>query len=168
MEILEVVDDQNQVVGVVPRDQVYSDFLNHRIVHIIVLNSKRQVALQLRSQNVSFLPRHWCTAAVGHVQSGESYEKAASRELKEELGIDRRLKLLAEDVFVWSQEKGSKKFIQVFLVEHDDLFSMDKNDVEKVEFFEPQEILAMLDRGEKFHPESFFILKRFINNEYVS
>lgn len=166
MELLDLVDDQNQVVGFTSRDRVYSDFLNHRIVHIILVNSKGQVTLQLRSQSVPFLPGHWCTAAVGHVQSGESYEKAAARELKEELGIEAGLKLLAEDIFIWSEEQKAKKFIQVFLVEHDGMFVTDEHDVEKAEFFEPQEILNMQAQGEKFHPESFFILHKFLNNQY--
>ena len=71
MEFLDVVDDQNQIIGQASRDALYADFLNHRIVHIIVVNSTGQVALQLRSKDVSILPNHWCTAAVGHVQVGE-------------------------------------------------------------------------------------------------
>lgn len=46
-----------------------------------------QMALQLRSQSVSFCPNHWVTAGSGHVQAGESYTEAGARELFEEIGI---------------------------------------------------------------------------------
>lgn len=45
-----------------------------------------EVLLQLR-QNTGFMDGHWAAAAAGHVDEGESFESAAWREAREELGL---------------------------------------------------------------------------------
>jgi 8-oxo-dGTP pyrophosphatase MutT (NUDIX family) len=47
-----------------------------------------EVLLQLRGDGTSYMPRHWATAAAGHVERGESVFVAAAREAREELGVD--------------------------------------------------------------------------------
>ncbi len=47
-----------------------------------------EVLLQLRGDGTSYMPRHWATAAAGHVEQGESVFVAAAREAREELGVD--------------------------------------------------------------------------------
>ena len=47
-----------------------------------------EVLLQLRGDGTTYMPRHWATAAAGHVEPGESVFVAAAREAREELGVD--------------------------------------------------------------------------------
>lgn len=53
----------------------------------VFLRSSRGVLLQLRS-NTGYMDGHWAAAAAGHVESGESVLAAATREAREELGIE--------------------------------------------------------------------------------
>lgn len=46
-----------------------------------------EVLLQLRGPGTGYKPRHWATAAAGHVELGESVHVAAAREAAEELGV---------------------------------------------------------------------------------
>ena len=87
MEFLDVVNENDEVMDRASKREVYEKLLTHRIVHILIFNDKGEMALQLQSKYKSFCPNHWCTAAAGHVLSGESYEKAALRELEEEIGV---------------------------------------------------------------------------------
>lgn len=61
--------------------------------------SQGQMALQMRSGKVPYLPGHWCFAAAGHVTSGEDYDAAAARELLEEAGVAPRIRVFIKEVF---------------------------------------------------------------------
>ncbi|MFK8077511.1 MAG: NUDIX domain-containing protein [Granulosicoccus sp.] len=87
-EWLDVVDENDEVVGRATRDEVHRDNLLHRSAHILLLNSKNQIFVQLRSLLKDNSPGLWDTSAAGHVDSGESYLQCAIRELAEELGVE--------------------------------------------------------------------------------
>ncbi len=162
MEILDIVDNKDKVMGTATRDEIYKKLLPHRIVHILIFNDKNEMALQLRSKSVSFCPLHWSTAVGGHVQSGESYEEGALREYEEELGIKSELTMLDKDIY---EAVGKpKKFLTTFTAQYNGPFAKDERDVEKVEFFPIEKIRQMVMEGEKFHPELLFILQKYFVN----
>jgi len=85
-EPMDIVDDNDQVIGQTTQGEIYSQKLTHRIVHIFVINPEtNEVYFQVRSENKSYLPGFYCTSAGGHVSAGETYEQAAKRELVEEI-----------------------------------------------------------------------------------
>src|SRR3972149_8166401 len=87
-EVLDVVDAHDRVVGNAESTDIYAKKLTHRIVHVFVVHPQtKQVYFQRRSEKKSYLPGYYCTSAGGHVRTGETYEKAAKRELHEELGL---------------------------------------------------------------------------------
>jgi len=159
MEILDVIDDNDKVIGKAPRQEVYAKSLHHRIVHILIFNDKGEMALQLRSNKCSFCPHHWSTAVGGHVQSGESYEQAALREYEEELGTKTKIEFFSKDDY---QNTGTpRKFVVSFKTKFNGPFNHDLEVVDKVEFFTIKKIKQMVDKGEKFHPELLFLLKKY-------
>jgi isopentenyldiphosphate isomerase len=158
MERLDVVDEKDEVVGEADINQIYSERLRHRIVHILLFNSEGKLALQKRSQYKSFCPGYWSTPVGGHVQKGETYEQAALREFQEELGANSPLEFLFKEVYNDSQ--GNKKFLSTFRTNYDGQFELNPEEVESIDFFTLEEIGGMIDRGEKFHPELLFLLKK--------
>lgn len=87
-ELLDVVDENDQVVGVKKRGEIHAQGLMHRSVHILVFNSDAELFIQKRSMNKDNEPGLWDSSAAGHVDSGEDYFSCAVRELGEELGIE--------------------------------------------------------------------------------
>ena len=81
VEWLDIVDENDTVVGKAPRDQIHRENHRHRSAHIVLFNSQGQVFVQLRSMNKDNSAGLWDTSAAGHVDSGESYEQCAVREL---------------------------------------------------------------------------------------
>ena len=157
MEFLDVVDDNDNVVKKAPFDEVYKKKLPHRIIHILIFNSKGEMALQLRSAKKSFAPLHWSTAVGGHVQSGETYQQAALREFQEELGTTAELEFAFNDFY--ENESGLKKFIATFKADYEGPFKINAEEVEKIEFFSMEKISEMIKAGENFHPELAFLLE---------
>ena len=158
MEFLDIVDKNDKIIGKASKEEVYKKLHIHRIVHVLIFNNKRQFLLQLRSKNVHFCPLHWSTAVGGHVKSGESYEDAAKREFKEELGTTSKLSFFSKDFY--QVPHGPGKILVTFETTYNGSFKIDSKAVAKVGFFSMEEIEKMINKGQKFDPELLFLLKK--------
>lgn len=159
MEMLDIVNDNDEVIGQADVDEIYERLLTHRIVHVLVLNKKGEMALQLRGPTVTFCPNYWSTAVGGHVSAGESYEEAALREMEEEIGINAPLELLSKETYP-DPTRNLKKILCTFKSMYDQPLSAHNDEVTRVEFFSLEKIQEMIDSGEKFHPELLFLLRK--------
>ena len=158
MEYLDIVNEADQVVGRASKEDIYAQKLWHRIVHVLIFNEHGEIALQLRSRECSYCPLHWSTSVGGHVQSGETYEAAALREYREELGVNSHLEPVEKILFTTNH--GLKKFLLVFRTIYTGAFAPRPQEVEQVAFFSKNKIQDMIRAGEKFHPELLFILQK--------
>ncbi len=158
MEWLAVVNENDEEIGKMTYDKVYTILPIHRIVHIFILNEKEEMLLQLRSDKKSFCPLHWSTSAGGHVRYGETYEMAALREIKEELGIEIEIVFSHKDYY--TDERGIKRFLSTFSGVYNGELSINNNEVNYVKFFNIDTIRQMIKSGDKFHPELLFLLKK--------
>jgi len=149
-ECLDIVNDNDEVVGKSSYNEMYEKKLTHRIVHVLVVNNKGQVYFQKRAETKSFLPGYYCTSAGGHVRSGESYEQAAGRELKEELGLSVPVKDVASLEF---ESGGHKRFIRLFIASADSGFNFQDGEVAGGEFLNLAEAKKLIERNEKIHPQ---------------
>lgn len=157
--MMDVVNKEDEVVGQAEKNEVYKQLLCHRIVHVLIFNDEGKMALQLRHPNLSFAPNHWSTTVGGHVQSGESYEEAAKREMMEEIGVELPLEYFFKDFY--HVDGQPEKFIVCYKAKYNGPFKPDPEAVVKVDFFTLEEINKMIEQGEKFHPELLFLLKKY-------
>lgn len=86
-ELFDICDADDNVIGRATRSEVHARGLLHRAVHVFVFNSRGELLIQLRSAEKDEFPLCYTSSASGHVDAGESYEAAAIRELREELGL---------------------------------------------------------------------------------
>ncbi len=91
-EILDVVNDNDEVIGTVARGDIMSikDKPGHylRCVDIFIQRPNGDICLPRRSLHKKIAPGGLDASASGHIPSGETYEQACIREIKEEMGID--------------------------------------------------------------------------------
>src|SRR5579859_6588548 len=86
-EIFDVVNEHDEVIDHRPRSEVHRRGLMHRAVHVLVFNGRGQVFLQKRSMSKDRQPGLWDSSASGHLDTGETYDACAVRELREEIGL---------------------------------------------------------------------------------
>ena len=87
-EMVDVVDRDDAEVGTATRSEVHASGAWHRGVHVLVFNSRRELLIQRRSATKDKAPGALDLSVSEHARAGESFEEAALRGLREELGIE--------------------------------------------------------------------------------
>ncbi|MFH0922906.1 MAG: NUDIX domain-containing protein, partial [Candidatus Micrarchaeota archaeon] len=90
METVSIVNDEDNVIGETTIDEAHDKKLLHRIIHIIIRNSKGDIMIVKRQGG--YCAGLWDISVGGHVSAGESYEQAAKREIVEEAGVNAPIK----------------------------------------------------------------------------
>ena len=145
-----------------PRSQVHREGRQHRAVHILVFNARGEVFLQKRSQTKDTFPGAWDSSSSGHVDSGEDYDAAAARELREELGIapetpPRRLFKIA------ACAQTGREFVWVYRLESEGPFTLHPVEIERGEWFAPARVHQLLAERPGDFAGGFVLIWRRIN-----
>ena len=113
VEMLDIVDAHNRVIGCGPRREIHRLGLRHRAVHMLIRDGEGRIYLQRRSPYKDVDPGLWDTSAAGHVDRGEDYLDAALRELEEELGLtDVLLQTLCD---LPARAETGEEFVRVYV-----------------------------------------------------
>src|SRR5688572_827523 len=92
-----IVNEQDEIVGSATKQEAWEQGLLHRVVRIMVTNSRGEILLQHRTPTKDIFPDCWDNSSAGHVDVGEDYDVAAHREIAEELGIrDIKLEVMGQ------------------------------------------------------------------------
>lgn len=152
-EIYDVVNEKDEIIGQAMRKEVHlNPMLIHRAAGGYIFNKKKELLMQKRSKTKDMFPSHWAFSVGGHVDSGDTYEKAALRELKEELGIEVPL-IFVEKRLV--KHEFETEFWSIYVGFHDGPFpAFNTTEMDEVRFFSLSYLKSMLDEGrELFVPE---------------
>ena len=145
-EYFDIVDENDQVIGIAPRSRCHGDpSLIHRTAHVVVLHPDGQrILLQKRAMTKDIQPGKWDTAVGGHLAHGESYEDGARREMSEELGLpcDLPLKFLFRSEI---RNEIESENVGIFLLVSDGPFHFQQEEIDEVRFFTRKELVAHAD-----------------------
>jgi len=145
-EIVDIVDENDVVIGQAPRSEVHAKGLRHRFVTALVQNDKGEILLQWRSHRKAIFPRMFDSSVGGHVGAGQSYEQAIMQETREELGIHLPAapQLLGNISYF---EPGTENMVgQAFLIHHNGPFTGWEAEADKLEWFTPAELRPLIAR----------------------
>ena len=85
--MLEVVDDDDNVIGIRSRDEIHALGLRHREIHLWLVTPDNEIIFQHRSATKDTFPNLLDASAGGHVEVGQTYEQATIMEAQEEMGL---------------------------------------------------------------------------------
>lgn len=164
-ETVDVVDENDAVIGKEPRDAVIMKRLRHRSAFFIVQNSRREILITRRSKNLRVDPGLYEIPG-GMVASGESYEETAKREIFEEIGIrDAKLSFLFKIPY---EDDEKKQMMAVFLCKFDGKIIPQKDEIDCYFFIEVVGLKDMIIKNpESFCKNRIQIIERFIGEKII-
>lgn len=156
-ELVDVIDDEGRVIGVVPRREMRGRRLLHRCVYLLVFNRRGELFIHLRTPTKDVYPSHWDVAVGGVLAAGESFADGARREAAEELGVD----VVPEELFLFRYaDAASCVQGMVYRVHHEGPFTYQVEEVVRGEFVPVEEALARSAR-DPFCPDGLAVLAEY-------
>jgi len=149
-EFFDVVDGNDAVVGRVARREVHARGLLHRAVHVLVFDGAGRVFLQRRSMKKDIAPGMWDSSCSGHVDSGESYDAAAVRELAEELGL-RIVSVPKRFLRVEAGRETGWEFVWVYRLVHPGPFVLNPEEIDGGAWHAIDEVTRLIAE----HPDDY-------------
>ena len=162
-EFLEVVNENNQVIGTASRWEIHQKALRHRSVHIFIFNTQGGLYLQKRSPDKDQYPEHWDSSAAGHADPGESPLETAQRELLEELGLEAKL---AEVLQYPACPETGWEFATLFVAQTDDPIQLNLEEATTGDFFTPDQLIQLLANPHEKIAPGFRLLYSLYQKKY--
>lgn len=152
-ELFDVVDLNDNVVGIERRGEVHRLHLPHRSIHVLVFNDAGELLLQKRSMQKDECAGMWDSSCAGHVEAGQHYDETAVREFEEELGV--ALQGAPEFLFKMAPTPGNgMEFAAVYRVCEEGPFNFAEDEIDELQWFS----VAQLDNwvaGDGFSRDGF-------------
>ncbi len=149
-EILDVVDRNDNVIGQTRRSELYTqNSSDSRVDNVFLKNQKGLIWIPRRTAHKSIFPLCLDMSVGGHVTSGESYEDAMKREVKEELNLD-------VDSVPWQvlghltpYKDGVSAFMKVYEIISNETPAYNPEDFIEYFWLRPQDVLDRVRDGER-------------------
>jgi isopentenyldiphosphate isomerase len=154
-ELLDIVDDNDLVIGQAMRNVVHQRGLQHRGVHIFLATPQGKLIVQRRGRQRGLCPLALDCSVSEHVKAGEGYPEAAKRGLLEELGI-RDANIHALIKFKMEYGPGDREICELYEGSADPaLVHFDPVEVEGIACYQLNELEAMIQDGQELFSRWF-------------
>ncbi len=151
-EVVSIADENNNAIGCIVKGNDLPDNRYGMIAGVLVFNSVGNVILHKIASHKTWAGL-WTYSAAGHVDAGESYEEAAIREAKEELGVDIKIESLIAEIPFY-RNGNHTGFHKVYKAVSDGPYFPDKNEIAEIKEFSMDELNKMTSMSpERCFPE---------------
>jgi isopentenyldiphosphate isomerase len=148
-ELLDVVDDDDIVIGREMRSVVHQRGLQHRGVHLFLFTQDGRLLVQRRSKDRAASPLLLDCSVSEHVRAGEDYRTAAIRGLQEELGL-KELELREIVTFKMNYGPNDNEISRIYQGPVDPtLVRFDPVELDQIAYYDLAELLNRMKSGEE-------------------
>ena len=159
-----LVNEKDEILGLMEKMQAHENGILHRAFSVFLFNSKGEMLLQKRAAEKYHSPNQWTNACCSHPRVDETYEQAAHRRIKEELGIDCHLE--EKFWFIYKADVGQNlwehELDHVFVGNYEGEFNLNKEEVAEVRYISLENLNIELENN----PENFTEWFKIILEEY--
>lgn len=164
-ELLDLVDEQDRVIGKMRRSEVYAKGLrNIRVVNAFVINSKDKLWIPRRTAHKRSYPLCLDMSMGGHVESGETYEETFRRELREELNLDADVVPCRFLGYLTPHTHDVHAFMKVWEIRQDESPHYNPDDFVEYFWLAPAALLQRLAEGDASKSDLPKLVKHFYGN----
>ena len=154
-EYLDVVDDKDKVLYKDTRENIWKNGLEHnvRVANIFIFNLEGKLLLPKRSMNRKLFPGTYDFSCGEHVASGETYDNAATRGLKEELKIIGKKPGKLGKI---TPKEGVNCFMTIYKLIYDqEISDYDKEGIDSLEWVGVEEVKERIKNNPKNFKRDF-------------
>jgi isopentenyl-diphosphate delta-isomerase len=163
-EILDVVDENDNVIGRKSRGEIYKlNLKNFRVVNAFFVNPNGKLWVFRRSPHEKLFPLGLDLSIGGHVGSGESYEEALRREAMEELGIDIDKTKCTLVAHLSPYKDGVSAFTKLYKLEADLIPVINYEEFVEGFWISPPKLMEMVVAGEPAKDDLIKMLKVYFS-----
>jgi isopentenyl-diphosphate Delta-isomerase len=138
LEWLWHVDENDEPIGRVERDEAHAKLVTHRSGVVFLVDATVRVYVAKRAASKRIFPGCYDTSASFHVSYGESYEQSAQREALEELGLGKPLTNIGR---FSHRDPPESQFVAVFVMDHDgEAITLDPAEASSGAFYSLREV----------------------------
>ena len=139
-----LVDEQGNELGLMGKTEAHQKGVLHKAISVIIFNKEGKMLIQQRAFTKYHWAGIWSNTCCSHPRSGESFEDAAKRRLKEELGIVTPLKKEFSFIYKAKDEKSGlteHEFDWVFTGTYDGAFEFNHHEINAIKWVSKEELL---------------------------
>lgn len=142
MEFVVLVDEQDNAIGTMEKQQAHVEGVLHRAFSIFIFNSDKKLLLQKRASSKYHCGGMWTNTCCSHPRETENTIDAAHRRLQEEMGMQCELKPIFSFVYKAEFENGltEHEFDHVFFGESDQTPTLNLEEVEDFRYIGMEEL----------------------------
>jgi isopentenyl-diphosphate delta-isomerase len=147
-EQIVLVDELGREKGLMGKTEAHEKGLLHKAISVIIFNAKGEMLIQQRAFSKYHWAGIWSNTCCSHPRAGESFEEAASRRLREELGIVTPLKKEFHFTYMAKDEASGlteHEYDWVFTGVYNDKFDFNKQEINDVRWISREQLLNELE-----------------------
>ncbi|MFC4639726.1 NUDIX hydrolase [Deinococcus hohokamensis] len=160
VEWLDHVNEHDEVIGQVTRDDAWAQRLTVRGVNAFVVNGGGELWIPRRTAHKRMFPGCLDMSVGGHVDRGEDYLTAFRRETREELNLDLDTVAWREIAAFSPYKTGLSIFMRVYEIRSDAAPTFNPDDFTEAWWLTPQALLRRIEAGDPAKGDLAEIVRR--------
>lgn len=159
-----LVDEQDQVIGLMPKMEAHEKGVLHRAFSVFIYNARGELLLQQRAAHKYHSPRLWTNTCCSHQREGETNVAAGQRRLQEEMGFSVPLEDVLSFIYKTPFDNGlTEHELDHILVGHyDGEPTINPEEVMAYRWQAPAQVKADMER----HPDQYTEWFKIIFNRF--